>query len=136
VTLALICRASIVLTVVGVFGAWRNAGRVSLDGFEGPHDGWLVIIFALIALAGVRSLARYGWLGIVTVLGAACAMLFTAVGDLLDDRSVFGGSAGWGLWLCIAASVGIVACALWAAAGRLRGAVAAESGTPTPEGSF
>jgi hypothetical protein len=126
VPLALICRASIVLAVVGAFGPWRNAGTVSLDGFEGPHDGWLMIIFALIALAGVRSLSRQGWLGIVTVLGAACAMLYTAISDLLDDRSVFGGSAGWGLWLCIGASVAIAACALWAAVGRLRGPVAAE----------
>ena len=60
---AWICRAAIVLAIVGVFGTWRNAGPVSLDGFEGPHNGWLVIIFALIALAGVGSLSRgsAGW---------------------------------------------------------------------------
>ena len=122
------------MAVVGVFGTWRSAGPVSLDGVEGPHDGWLVIIFALIALAGVRSLSRYGWLGIVTVLGAACAMLYTAVGNLLDDRAVFGGSAGWGLWLSIAASVALACGAFWAAFGRVRGPVAGDIGTPTPEG--
>jgi hypothetical protein len=126
VPLALICRASIVLAVVGAFGAWRNAGPVSLDGFEGPHDGWLVVIFALIAFAGVPSWSRHGWLGILTVLGAGCAMLYTAIGDLLDDRSAFGGSVGWGLWLCIGASVALAACAVWAAVGRLRGPVAAD----------
>ena len=132
---ALICRASIVLAVVGVFGTWRSAGPVSLDGLEGPHDGWLVIIFALIALAGVRSLSRYGWLGIVTVLGAACAMLYTAVRNLLDDGAVFGGSAGWGLWLSIGASVALAGAALWAAFGRLQGSAAPEVGTPTTEGN-
>jgi hypothetical protein len=135
VRLALICRASIVLAVVGVFGTWRSAAPVSLNGFEGPHDGWLVIIFALVALAGVRSLSRHGWLGIVTVLGAACAMLYTAVGDLLDDRSVFGGSVGWGLWLSIGASVAVGGCALWAGAGRLRGRVQAEVGASAPDAS-
>lgn len=136
VRLALICRASIVLAVVGVFGTWRSAAPVSLNGFEGPHDGWLVIIFALIALAGVRSLSRHGWLGIVTVLGAGGAMLYTAVGDLLDDRSVFGGSAGWGLWLCIGASTVIACCALWSAVGRLRRPLAPEVRAPAPEGSL
>ena len=83
--------------MIGVFGTWRSAGPVSLDGVEGPHDGWLLIIFALIALAGVRSLSRHGWLGIVTVLGAACAMLYTAIGNLLDDRAVLGGKCGLGV---------------------------------------
>jgi hypothetical protein len=123
------------LAVIGVFGTWRSAGPVSLDGVEGPHDGWLVIIFALISLAGVRSLSRHGWLGIVTVLGAACAMLYTAVRNLLDDRAVFGGNAGWGLWLSIGASVVLACGALWAAFGRLQGPVAGEVGTPTTEGS-
>jgi hypothetical protein len=127
------------LAVIGVFGTWRSAGAVSLDGVEGPHNGWLVIIFALIALAGVRSLSRHGWLGIVTVLAAACAMLYTTIGNLLDDRAVFGGNAGWGLWLCIAASVVLACGALLAAFGRLQGPVADEVGTPplrdVPRGS-
>jgi hypothetical protein len=93
---------------------------VSLDGVQGPHDGWLLVIFALIALAGVQSLSRHGWLGIVTVLGAACAMLYTAVGNLLDDRVVFGGNAGW---------------AVRAAFGRLHSPGAGDVGAPTIEGS-
>jgi hypothetical protein len=106
---------------------------VSLDGVEGPHDGWLVIIFALIGLAGVRSLSRHSWLGIVTVLGAACAMLYTAVGNLLDDRAVFGGNAGWGLWLSIGASVVLAGCGLWAVFGRLHGRGAGDLGVLTTE---
>ena len=45
------------LAIVGVFGTWRTTESVSLDGFEGPHNGWLVIIFGLIALAGVAALS-------------------------------------------------------------------------------
>ena len=102
------------LAIVGVFGPWRNAGPVSLDGFEGPHNGWLVIIFALIALIGAGPLARGSWLGIVTVLGCAGVMIFTGVANLVDDGDVLGGSSGWGIWLTMAAStvlggVGVVA---------------------------
>ena len=129
-----ICHAAILLAVIGVFGTWRSAAPVSLNGVEGPHDGWLVIIFALIALAGVRSLSRQGWLGIVTVLGAAGAMLYTAVGDLLDDGAVLGGRSGWGIWLSIGARWSSLG-ALWAALRRLHGPVAGEVVTPTTAGS-
>ena len=83
--LARVCRVAVVLTIAGVFGTWRSVGPVSLDGFEGPHDGWLVVIFALFALAGVGSLSRGGRVGFVTVTGGAAAVLFTAASDLLDD---------------------------------------------------
>jgi hypothetical protein len=46
------------------------------DGLEGPHNGWIVIIFALISLAGVRARARLV-ARVVTVLGGAAAMIFT-----------------------------------------------------------
>ena len=133
--LARVCHAAILLAVIGVFGTWRTAAPVSLNGVEGPHDGWLVIIFALIALAGVRSLSRQGWFGIVTVLGAAGAMLYTAIGDLLDDGAVLGGRSGWGVWLSIGASVVLACGALWAARRRLRSPIASEVGPPTPAGS-
>ena len=62
-------------------------------------------------------------------------MLYTTVGNLLDDRAVFGGSAGWGLWLSIAASVVLACGALWAAFGRCtRPRCGTTSAAPTPEG--
>jgi hypothetical protein len=116
-----VCRTAIVLAVVGVFGTWRDAGGVSLDGFEGPHNGWLVIVFALIALVGVGSLSRGGWLGVVTVLGCAAVMLFTAIGNVVDDGSVLGGNSSWGVWLAMAASAVLVGAGLLVAVRRLRG---------------
>ena len=104
-----------------MFGTWRNAGAVSLDGLEGPHNGWLVIIFALIALAGVGALSRGSWLGIVTVLGAAAVMISTAVHDVVNDDDVIGGSSGWGVWLTVAASVVLAGCAILAAVRRCGG---------------
>jgi len=94
-----------VLAIAGVFGTWRNVGAVSLDGFEGPHNGWLVIVFALIAVAGVDPLSRGSWLGVATVFGCASVMVFTAVESVVDDNAAVGGDSGWGVWLTIVASV-------------------------------
>lgn len=117
---AWLCRAAIVFAIVGVFGAWRNTGPVSLDGVEGPHNGWLVIIFGLIALAGVGALARGSWFGIVLVLGAAAVMIWPAVDAVANDGSVLGGRSGWGVWLTVAASAGLAVTAVLAAVRRLR----------------
>jgi hypothetical protein len=113
------CTAAIVLAIVGVFGTWRSASPVSLDGVEGPQNGWLVIVFGLIALAGVRAVSRGSWLGIVLVLGCAAVMVYAAVSSLADDT--LGGSSGWGVWLTLVASAGLAALALAAAVERLRG---------------
>jgi hypothetical protein len=99
-----ICRVAVAVAIAGVFGTWRNAGNVSLDGFEGPHNGWLVIIFGLIALTGVRALTRGSWFGVITVIGCAAVMVFAAVQDIVDDGAALGGSSGWGVWLTVAAS--------------------------------
>jgi hypothetical protein len=93
------------VAVLGVLGTWRTAASVSLNGLEGPHDGWLVILFALIALAGMRSLARGGRPGSILVFGCAAAMIYFTVRNFLDDRDVLGGSSGWGIWLTIVAGV-------------------------------
>jgi hypothetical protein len=114
-----VCRVAVGMTIVGVFGTWRSIGPVSLDGFEGPHDGWLVVIFSLIALAGVGSLSRGGRLGLVTVAGGAAAVLFTATSDLVDDAGWLGGRSGWGIWLTLAASALLAVAAVAAAAHRL-----------------
>jgi len=119
--LAWASRAAILLAIVGVFGTWRTSGAVSLDGFEGPHNGWLVIVFGLIALAGVGAAARGSWIGVVLVLGCAAAMIYGAATSLADDGSVLGGSSGWGVWLTVVASAGLAGTALVGALGRLGG---------------
>jgi hypothetical protein len=119
------CRAAVALAIVGVFGTWRAAGAVSLDGFEGPHNGWLVLSFGLIALAGAGSLARGGWLGILTVLGCGSVMLYGAVLSLAEDGDVLGGRSGWGVWLAAAASGLLVSLAVAAAGRRLTGSTRA-----------
>jgi hypothetical protein len=121
------CYGAIGLAIVGVFGTWRSSGPVSLNGVEGPHNGWLVIVFGLIALAGAGSLSRGGRLGTVTVLGAACVMVYAAVANVVDDNAALGGRTGWGVWLTIAASVILGGIAVLAAAARIRGSTRAGS---------
>jgi cardiolipin synthase len=125
------CRVALLLAVVGVFGTWRESRPVSLDGLEGPHNGWLVIIFALIALAGMRASTRGSWLGIVTVAGSAGVMLFTAIDDLVNDESVLGGSSAWGIWLTIVASAALAGAAVFAAVERIRGSGPVFAAPPT-----
>ena len=114
------CRASILLAIVGVFGTWRSVADVSLNGVEGPHNGWLVVIFALIALAGVGPLARGSWPGIICVLGSAAVILYAAVLALVEDGDAIGGRSGWGVWLTIVASTVLAGAAVYAALRRVR----------------
>jgi hypothetical protein len=126
---SLVCWGAIALAIAGVFGTWRSSGPVSLSGVEGPHNGWLVIIFGLVALTGVGPMSRGGWLGIVTVLGSACVMVYTAVANLVDDNAVLGGNSGWGIWLTIVASAVLAGTALLAAVQRVRRSTRAGSRT-------
>jgi hypothetical protein len=126
------CRTAILLAIVGVFGTWRVAGPVSLDGFEGPHNGWFVVVFALLALAGVNALVRRSWLGIVDVAGCGAIMVSITVQNLVDDGDVLGGHAGWGIWLTLAASVVVLAAAGVAVAGRLPRGSTPASPRPSP----
>ena len=114
------CHAAILLAIVGVFGTWSTSGPVSLNGVEGSHNGWLVIIFALIALTGVRSLARLGWLGIAAVFEGGAVMLYTTISDLsaLEDNHW---SSGWGIWLTSVMSGFLVVIAVYATVVRIRG---------------
>ena len=93
------------MVVVGVFCTWTSVGPVSLNGTEGPNNGWLVVILAALALAWMRSMNRGAWTGVVGVLGCAVVMGWTALQSWLDARDVAGASAAWGLLLVVLASV-------------------------------
>jgi hypothetical protein len=105
---------------VGVFSTWTTDGPVTLNGVEGPNNGWLVVILAAFALAWTGSMTRGSWLGIMGVLGASLVMIWTAVENWLDGRDVFGASAGHGLVLVVAASAVLAGLAIRAAVLRVR----------------
>jgi cardiolipin synthase len=107
--------------VVGVFLTWTTDGPLTLNGTQGPNNGWLAVIVAAFALGWLRSLGRGSWVGIVGVLGVAAVGAWTAVENWLDDREVLGGAAAYGLIVVIAASVVL---------GGAAGGVAARRGRP------
>jgi len=97
---------------------------VSLDGTQGPNNGWLVLIVALLALAWIRPMARGSWTGVIGVLGASIVMGWTAIENWLDSRAVLDATAGLGLILVVVASVALatvaVACAVTLISARRR----------------
>jgi hypothetical protein len=105
---------------VGVFSTWTTDGPVTLNGTQGPNNGWLVVIVAAFALGWTRSMARGAWVGIIGVLGAALAIAWTAIESWLDSRDTFGASAGHGLVLVVAAGVALGATAVASAVDRVQ----------------
>ena len=114
--------ASIALAVaiLGVFLTWTSFGSAGLDGTQGPNNGWLVVIVGVFALGFIRVMARGSWVGVAGVFGASIVMFWTAVENWLDNRQVFGGTAGYGLVVVVAASAVLAATAVTTAVGRAR----------------
>jgi hypothetical protein len=103
---------AIAAAAIGVFSTWTNDGPVSLNGTQGPNNGWLVLIVGGFALGWTRAFARGSWFAVAALLGAAIVMTWTAVENWLDDRDVFGTQASYGLILVVAASVALAASAV------------------------
>lgn len=119
-TRTIIALVAVAAVVVGVFSTWTTVGPVTLNGTQGPNNGWLVVIVAAFALAWTRSLARGSWISVVGVFGAAVVIAWTAVENWLDNREVLGASVGYGLVLVIAASAVLAGTAVATALWRLR----------------
>ncbi len=98
---------AIAVAAVGVFSTWTDNGPVSLNGTQGPNNGWLVLIVAAFALGWTRSMARGSWVGVVGILGCSVVMGWTAVDNWVESRDVLGASASYGLLLVVAASVAL-----------------------------
>lgn len=80
---------------------------MTLNGTQGPNNGWLVVIVAAFALAWTRSMARGSWVGVIAVAGASVVMGWTAVENWLDNRAVLHARASYGLVLVVVASVAL-----------------------------
>jgi CDP-diglyceride synthetase len=103
---------AIAVLLVGVFSTWTVAGPVTLNGTEGPNNGWLIVILALPVLAWARLMERGSWIGVIGVLGAAVVMCWTAVESWRDNREILAASVGHGLLLVVAASVTLAGTAI------------------------
>ena len=103
----LVVWVAIAVAAVGVFSTWTDDGPVSLNGTQGPNNGWLVLIVAAFALGWTRSMARGSWVGVVGMLGCSVVMGWTAIENWVDNREVLGATASYGLLLVVAASVAL-----------------------------
>ena len=105
-------RIAVAAVLVGVFVTWISDGPVRLDGVQGPNNGWLAAIMALLALPWLRMLERGSWVGAIGVLGAGLVIGWTALENWLDARATIGASVGLGLLLVLAGSVVLAAAAV------------------------
>jgi hypothetical protein len=108
-----VASVAIAAAAIGVFSTWTSDEPVSLNGTQGPNNGWLVLIAGGFALGWARSLASGSWFAVAGVLGASIVMGWTAVENWLDNRDVFGAQASYGLILVVGASVALAASAVW-----------------------
>ena len=106
-----IASSAVAVAVLGVFLTWTS-GATSLDGTQGPNNGWLVVIVGAFALGWIRPMTRGSWVGVVGVLGASIVMFWTAVENWLDNRDVLEGTAGLGTILVVAAAIALAASAV------------------------
>jgi hypothetical protein len=102
------CRVAVLAVLVGVFVAWIADDPVRLDGTEGPNNGWLVVILAVLALPWLRLLERGSWTGVAGVLGTGLVIGWTALENWFDGRAVLGASAAPGLALVVGGSAVLV----------------------------
>ena len=108
---------AIVVTVVGAWAPWSVDGPVRLGGLEASHDGWLAALYALVAIAAVKRLARRTWPAIVVTLICGLAVLLFVLGDAPPP----GSDRAWGWWLTLIGGLTIVVAAAATAVVRLRG---------------
>jgi hypothetical protein len=107
-----IAAIGIAVAAVGVFCTWTTVGPVSLNGTQGPNDGWLVLIALAFALGCLRSLAHGSWFGVAAIAGVSLVIGWVAIEDWLENREVLDADVGYGLVLVLAASVALAASAV------------------------
>jgi hypothetical protein len=113
--LQVVSATALLVVVVGVFCTWTTVGPVTLNGTEGPNNGWLVVILAVISLGWSRLMRRDTWtgaIGAVGVLLAAVVICWTVIENWLDSRDVLDASVAYGLLLVLAGGVALGAAAV------------------------
>lgn len=97
---------ALAVVFVGVFSTWTKAGPVTLNGTQGPNNGWLVVIVAALAFVWVAMMGRSSWwgaIGVLGVLGSAGVICWTAIENWIDNGDVLDASVGYGLLLVLVA---------------------------------
>jgi phosphatidylserine/phosphatidylglycerophosphate/cardiolipin synthase-like enzyme len=108
---------AIAVTIVGAWLPWSFDGPVRLGGLEGSHDGWLAVLSAAAAIATVRGVRRRSWPQMVIALIWVVAALYFVVRDRPPPDS----HLGWGWFVALVGTLGMVAAVIGSIAARLRG---------------
>jgi hypothetical protein len=103
--LNLVTWTAIAAIVVAVFSTWLTDGPVTLNGTQGPNNGWLVVLIALPTIAWARMMGRGSWVGVIGVLGASLVFCWTAIENWREGRDAFGALVSYGLVLVVAAGI-------------------------------
>ena len=106
------CRIAIAAVVVGVFCTWIADNGATLNGTEGPNNGWLCVLLAGPAYLWTRRMERGAWTGVAGVLGCAVVIGWTAVENWRDGRDVLSATVSYGLLIVLAASLLLLAAAV------------------------
>ena len=131
---AVTTRVAIVAVVFGVFCTWLAQDHVTLNGVEGPNNGWLCVLVAVPALLWVRSMERGSRVGVVGVLASALVIGWTAAENWRDARRVLGADVSYGLLLVLAAGAVLAAIAAIRAVALLRNSAGARTNTARRRG--
>ncbi len=113
-------RVAIAAVVVGVFCTWLAHDHLTLNGIEGPNNGWLCVLLAGPALLWARSMERGSWVGVVGVLASSLVIGWTAAENWYDGRGVLEAGVSYGLLLVLAACTVLAAVAVIRAVSQLR----------------
>ena len=131
---AVTVRVAIVAVVIGVFCTWLAQDHVTLNGVEGPNNGWLCVLLAVPAFLWVRSMERGSRVGVVGVLASALVIGWTAAENWRDAQRVLGADVSYGLLLVLAACAVLAAIAAVRAVALLRNPARARSDTARGRG--
>jgi Protein of unknown function (DUF2510) len=132
VPIAIWAFVSLLLLIIGSVGPWieTSGGLVdlSVNGTDENRDGIVLIALAVLTVIPLGVWLALSQYVIARVIGLAFGLLFAltaaviAVIDLDDVQSAGGGvielSAGWGLWLCVFASLSLLLSLILAVAVR------------------
>ncbi|HET9242137.1 MAG TPA: phosphatidylserine/phosphatidylglycerophosphate/cardiolipin synthase family protein [Gaiella sp.] len=107
--------------VVGVFCTWLTQEDLTLNGIEGPNNGWLCVLLAGPALLWTRMMERGSSVGLLGVLASALVIGWTATESWLDGRDVLNARVSHGLLLVLVACAVLAAVAVARTVPPLRG---------------
>ncbi len=103
---------SAILMIVGAFGPWVTAlGILTVHGTDGGRDGWILVGAGVAAAALLLSKRSAVLVGCAGLIGAAASIYdLVGISKVAPDGFLHDAvSPGWGIYVCVIASVSLIA---------------------------